>query len=252
MRNTIKNLTQLNMTQLRKSLQQAVLPAEDQIARLKECDVPFEVADDVGNWITWILQWPDSKLTGQQRSSLRELASLLNHMSDKLNAHLWNEESLRSLPEWDEFRQKSLKVLQLFEWPLENADVPTDERTMLKHALRVAALPADQQIAKFPEGSPVSHWIAGDFFNWSGPLLRQENSAITDEQRSALSALDARLNEMSERHERDKELWTEEGLRSRPEWKEVRRDARKTLESFQWPLDADDMLVTPYVGRKPD
>jgi hypothetical protein len=143
------------------------------------------------------------------------------------------------------------QALELFGWPIEDTDVPTDERAMLKQALRVASLPADQQIASFPKGTPVPDSIAGHFFNWSRSLIRHADSAITDEQRSALSALDARLNEMSERHERDKELWTEEGLRSRPEWKEVRRDARKTLESFQWPLEADDVNVTPYVDRPP-
>lgn len=228
-------IAELNMIPLRKALQQAALPAAGQIARLTGCDVPFEVADDVGHWTRWVLQSSDAKLTDEQRSSLAELDAHTDQMND--NAHLWTEEALRSQPEWDEVRRKARKALKLFGWSVEDKDVPTDERLMLKQAVRVAALPADQQIASFPQGSPVAAWIAGDFFNWSGSLLRHRDSAITDEQQSALSALDVRLNEMSENHESDKELWTEEGLRHRPEWKEIRRDARRILELFQWPVD---------------
>ena len=111
---------------------------------------------------------------------------------------------------------------------------------MLRQALRIAALPPDQQMASFPKGSPIPEWIAGDFFNRSGWALHSAKFALTDEQESALEALDARLNEMSASDEQDAELWTEEGLRRRPEWKEVRWDARKILELFQWPMEDDD------------
>lgn len=235
-----KNSTDINMPQLRKALQQAALPAEHQIAQLRGFPVANEVADDVGNQIHWVLQCPDAHLTDEQRTSLSELDSLLDRMSGQHNAHLWTEEALRSRPEWDEVRRRARKALESFGWPLEDKDVPQDERIMLRQTLRIAALPADQQIASFPEGSPVPDWIAGDFFNWSGLALRRADFAPTDQQRAALNALDARLNEMSERHERDAELWTEEGLRRRPEWKDVRRDAQKILELFQWELEDDD------------
>ena len=217
-----ENITDLNTGQLRKALQQAALPAERQIASLKDFCVADEVADDVGNRIHWVLQSPDAQLTDDQRCSLVELDSFLDRMSGKPNAHLWTDEALRSLPEWNQVRRMARQALELFGWPIEDTDVPTDERAMLKHALRVAALPAEQQIASFPPGSPTPHWIAGDSFNWSGSLLRDADSPIVDEQRSALSALDACLNQMSERHESDAGLWTDEGLCIRPEWKQVR------------------------------
>lgn len=232
-----ENLTELNLIQLRKALQQAVLPAEEQIARLKDFCVADEVADDVGHWVGWVLQWPDATLTDDQRSRLVELDSLLDRMSGKQNAHLWTDEALQSRPEWDEVRRMARHALELFGWPIEDTDVPTDERAMLQQALRVAALPAHQQIASFPKGTPIPDSIAGHFFNWSGSLIRHADSAITDEQRSALRALDARLNEISEKHESDQELWSEEGLRRRPEWEEVRRDARKALQLFDWPFE---------------
>ncbi|MFZ5833662.1 MAG: hypothetical protein ACOY3P_26550 [Planctomycetota bacterium] len=235
-----EDLAALNMVQLRKALQQAALPAERQIARLKGWDVPFEVADDVYQASLWVLQSEDVKLSDEQRSSLTALDQLTDAMSGPHTAELWTEDALRSRPEWDEVRRRAREILALFGWPLEDTDVPQDERVMLRQALRVAALPADEQIASFPKGSPVPEWIAGDFFNWSGLALYRADFAPTDQQRTALNALYTRLNEMSERHEQDTELWTEEGLRRRPEWTEVRREARKILELFQWAMEDED------------
>jgi hypothetical protein len=113
-----ENLTELNLIQLREALQQAALPAEGQIAKLKGCDVPFEVADDAGHWIQWVLQWPEAKLTDEQRSSLAELDELTDRMSGEHNAHLWTDEALRSRPEWNEVRRMACKALELFGWPL--------------------------------------------------------------------------------------------------------------------------------------
>jgi hypothetical protein len=232
-----ESLIELNMAQLRKALQQAALPGDHQIARLKPADVPFEVADDVGNWISWVLQCPDVKLTDELRTRLSELDALLGQMSGEHNAHLWTEEALRSRPEWDDVRRRARNALALVGGPVEDKEASQDERVMLRQALLIAALPAHQQIASFPKGSPVSAWIAGDVFSWSGLALRRVDFALTDEQQSALNALVARLNEMSERHERDVELWTDEGLQRRPEWEEVRRVARKILELFEWPME---------------
>jgi hypothetical protein len=113
-----ENLTELNLIQLRDALQQAALPAEGQIAKLKGCDVPFEVADDAGHWIQWALQWPEAKLTDEQRSSLAELDELIDRMSGEHNAHVWTDEALRSRPEWNEVRRMACKALELFGWPL--------------------------------------------------------------------------------------------------------------------------------------
>lgn len=235
-----ENYWEINKSQLRKALQQAVLPAEEQIAKLKGFPVADEIADDLGNQIDWVLQCPDAPLSEELRVSLSELDALLDQMSGPHNAHLWTDEALRSRPEWDEVRRRARRALELFGWPYEDEDVPPDERVMLKEALRVAALPAERQIASYPKGSPVAEWIAGDFFNWMHLALMRSDFSPTDEQRAALRALDARLNEMSERHEEDSELWTEQGLRGRPEWEEVRRDARRILELFQWEFEEDD------------
>jgi hypothetical protein len=115
-------LTELNMIQLRKALQQAALPAEHQIARLKGFDVPFEVADDVYQHSRWVLQSTEVTLTDEQRSCLIALDALTSEMSGQHNARLWTDEALRSRPEWDEVRRQARKTLVLFGW------APGDEK----------------------------------------------------------------------------------------------------------------------------
>jgi hypothetical protein len=112
------------MIQLRRALQQAALPAERQIERLKGFDVPHEIADDVYNQTLWVLQCSDVTLTDEQRSSLAALDALTNGMSGEQNAELWTDDALRSRPEWDEVRREARKILELFQWPLEDKDDP--------------------------------------------------------------------------------------------------------------------------------
>jgi hypothetical protein len=106
----------------------------------------------------------------------------------------------------------------------------------LEKVVRIAALPGDQQIAILPKGVVVADEIALDFDNWCRWALNgSEAPTLTDEQRSCLASLDQRLEEMSGEH--NAELWTEDALRIRPEWDEVRREARKILELFGWSID---------------
>lgn len=111
--------TELNLIQLRRSLQQAALSAEHQIEGLKGFDIPFEVADDVYNWTRWVLQCSDVVLTDDQRSSLVALDALTTRMSGKHNAKLWSHDAIRSRPEWEEVRQRARRILELFGWPME-------------------------------------------------------------------------------------------------------------------------------------
>ncbi|MDX1946444.1 MAG: hypothetical protein SFU86_13675 [Pirellulaceae bacterium] len=223
------NSTSLDLTQLRKALQQAALDAEYQIARLKGFAVADEIADDLGNQILWILKSSNRNLTSEQVAALSELDAALDQMRGQQVPQLWTEEALRSRPEWDELRRKARNAIGLFGWPLNDVEIEPDEGAMLTQALRIAALPADQQLASFPIGSPVAAWIAGDFLNWAGLTLSRADFPLTDEQRFAIKALESRLNAMSDTHRQDPELWTNAGLQHRSEWEAVRKDARKIL-----------------------
>jgi len=106
----------------------------------------------------------------------------------------------------------------------------------LKQSVRVAARPAADQIASFPNGVDVEEEIAIEFdahCRWA--LEGHQAPDLTPDQRSSLVALDTRLDLMSGKQNAD--LWTDEALRTRPEWEEVRRDARKILEAFGWSLE---------------
>jgi hypothetical protein len=65
-------------------------------------------------------------------------------------------------------------------------------------------------------------------------LEEEQCPLLTEEQRSALIALDKRLDGMS--GEKNAELWSEDTLQNSSEWEEVGREARKILDSFGWPL----------------
>ena len=118
----------------------------------------------------------------------------------------------------------------------------------LRKALQQAALPAERQIARL-EGFDASFEVADDFGHWCGWVLESKDVKLTDEQRSRLTALDARLDEMSGEH--NAELWTDDALRSRPEWEEGRRDARTILELLQWPMEDDDDPGVEVVRPQP-
>lgn len=106
----------------------------------------------------------------------------------------------------------------------------------LKKAVRVAALPAHRQIESFPPSVDIPFEIADEFDNWCRWALRGAHAPqLTDQQRSALIALDKRLDEMS--GEEHAELWSEDALRSRPEWDEVRDEAREILDLFGWAIE---------------
>ena len=114
------NITDLSMRQLEQSVRVAALPAYRQIESFPiGVDVPFEIADDFGNWCQWVLNAADVRLTNQQRSCLISLDTRLNRMSGEDNADLWTEDALRSRPEWEEVRSEALDLLDLFEWPEE-------------------------------------------------------------------------------------------------------------------------------------
>lgn len=111
------DITGLDLTQLRLTVQQAALPADRQMARLKGYDVPSEIADDFDNWCRWALGSTDLQLTTEQRSCLAALNLRLSKMSGEHNAILWDIDSLQHRMEWEEVRRDAHKILRAFHWP---------------------------------------------------------------------------------------------------------------------------------------
>ena len=93
--------------------------------------------------------------------------------------------------------------------------------------LRALAAPADVQLARHPDLTAGADAVAADF----GDALRLASDCpqlgLDDEQRDALDAVEELLERMSGAE--GATPWTEEALRSAPEWEEVRTRARAAL-----------------------
>src|SRR5690606_7805529 len=101
------------------------------------------------------------------------------------------------------------------------------KRMLLQTSLQQAAMPADRQLAHF-RGFDVPFEVADDICKWCRWGLDSSEMQLTDEQRAPLAALYDRLLQMS--GSENAELWTDDALRTRPEWEDVRQQARTLLD----------------------
>ena len=124
----------------------------------------------------------------------------------------------------------------------ESAQRPGETNTewRLRMVLRdLQALAADPEvlIAAYPKGVPVADDLSNDLENRL--LIAQDyvvkEGLVTQEMWDRIVRVDAKLEEMSNRY--DMSLWTDDALRTRPEWVEVRRLAREALEAMGYDLE---------------
>jgi hypothetical protein len=103
---------------------------------------------------------------------------------------------------------------------------------MLVDALRLAALPADQQMAVLPDFVHVLDEIALQYDDaWRlVPQIRQAG-LLSDEQHEALARLDRHLEEMSNAADKDS-LWTIETMEGDERWETFRRLAGQALAAL--------------------
>jgi hypothetical protein len=116
----------------------------------------------------------------------------------------------------------------------------------LKHALQALATSADSQLDLFPEFVCKVDELALNFDHWNRCVLSNDESALTNEQKSLLSQLDCILTEMSNRG--NQSLWTETALRDNAEWESVRDMAKATLASFTWSVECPPSYKHEYVS----
>lgn len=104
----------------------------------------------------------------------------------------------------------------------------------LKHALQALAMTPDIQIRLFPEFVCRANEMVFQFELWYERLISNASGALSDAQKSQLVAIEDAIAAMSEA---DNQLWSDEGLNSRPEWERLRAMARTALQAFGWPLE---------------
>lgn len=97
-------------------------------------------------------------------------------------------------------------------------------------------MPAEVQCRYlFPDFCAKADELALDFDNWCGAA--RGHLPMTQPQRAAIDAVNAMLDAMSRGGPKfDENLWTEDGLRTRSEWAEVRIAAVRALAAFGVPL----------------
>jgi hypothetical protein len=108
--------------------------------------------------------------------------------------------------------------------------------TRLKHALQALAAPAEVQLGLFPDFVCKADELALDFGHWHECVVGNGADSLTQQQLSWLNALDERLGAMSGMHH--SASWTDEALRTGPEWVEIRALAAESLLSLGWDLVA--------------
>lgn len=107
---------------------------------------------------------------------------------------------------------------------------------ILLQDLQSLASDADTLVRAYPPMLPVADETVADLDNHLELAKRAVgNGLITREMWEKARAVDAKVAEMSERH--DASLWTNEGLRTRSEWEEVRRLAQEALAAMGYGLD---------------
>jgi hypothetical protein len=101
----------------------------------------------------------------------------------------------------------------------------------LKNTVRIASLPADQQVASFHPGLDIPFEIPDDYCHWCGCLTGDYRAkSFTDAQHAALVALVKHYDEKCGYCV----FWQDLAVLHRPEWEESRRQARRIIELFGW------------------
>ena len=118
----------------------------------------------------------------------------------------------------------------------------------LKHSLQALAMPADAQLALFPDFACKVEELALDFDHWGECALGNDRGELTEEQKSLLRKLDATFDQMSSGQ--NQKLWAENALRNSPEWQGVREIAKAALAAFGWDAERPPSYEQEYVpGR---
>ncbi len=105
---------------------------------------------------------------------------------------------------------------------------------MLLQNLQSFASEAETLIRAYPPGVRAADDLVNDFDGHLEFVERQTGSLNAGDL-DRVRAVWEKIHEMSGRH--DPSLWTDEGLRTRPDWEKVRRLAREALSSMGYDLD---------------
>jgi hypothetical protein len=113
----------------------------------------------------------------------------------------------------------------------------------LRHSLQLLASPAVTQLKLLPPYVCKADELALEFDNWQEISLHNYRKEFSVDQISAMSALDAKLDWLSNA---GKEYWSDEAVRTSPEWQNIRYLGTCVLDAFGWPVETPPSHAHEY------
>lgn len=104
-----------------------------------------------------------------------------------------------------------------------------------RNALLALAADGDIALAIYPKNCARADELALDFDHWLSVARGHREVQFDEAQLALLDAIDAQFNAMSGKA--NAQLWTEDAVRTSPEWEKVRAMARKALVLLGWPQE---------------
>ena len=108
----------------------------------------------------------------------------------------------------------------------------------LKDVTQALSLPAESQLALYPDGNCKVDELAEDFHNWWLCARSNDLECFNVDQVTLLDSIDEQLDIMSGKA--NAELWTEHSLRQSPHWARMRSLALLALSALGWPSEIPD------------
>jgi hypothetical protein len=96
----------------------------------------------------------------------------------------------------------------------------------LKHSLEILAAPAHIQLQAVPPFGHKAGELYMSFNHWRSRVVGSLHPEIATGQRALLDSMERTFRSMGQ------ECWTDDGVKSSPEWEDVRFQSSKTLQSF--------------------
>ena len=119
-------------------------------------------------------------------------------------------------------------------------------------SLQALACDADAQLSLFPDFVCKADELAHDYGHWSEFVRSRFAGEFSGAQLAILQQIDDRLDAMGNGGtEFEEELWSENALRMRPQWEELRTLARLALAKLGWPTETPPWGRSFYVRSGP-
>ena len=124
------------------------------------------------------------------------------------------------------------------DWDDWEDDTRRGVRDQFRWSLQALACDADDQLTLFPDFVCTTCELVSDYANWSSAARSYFAGLFSEDQLSALQAIDSRLDAISLGGAEFKEtLWCKEALATRPEWEDLRSLSKSALACFSWPAE---------------